>query len=47
MLELGATQNFEIETYTWSVLPMSATRADLTDGIADEYRWVMSVVDGA
>jgi hypothetical protein len=35
-----ATSHFEIETYTWSVLPESL-RLGLADSISREYAWVI------
>jgi hypothetical protein len=35
------TRHFEIETYTWGVLP-SSMRTELTDSIAREYQWVLA-----
>ncbi len=34
-------RHLEIETYTWSVLPASLRRTDVTDQIAAEYAWVL------
>ena len=36
----GATTHFEIETYTWDVLP-GALKLDLLESIAREYEWVL------
>lgn len=38
---LDACPHFEIETYTWAVLPVDLQRP-VTSQIADEYRWVMA-----
>lgn len=40
MLERGNCQHFEIETYTWEVLP-DELKTSLTDSIAREYEWVL------
>jgi len=40
-LRAGATEHLEIETYTFNVLPAELRPADLADGIAREYEWVM------
>ena len=40
-LRTGATHHFEIETYTWEVLPAGLKR-DLLDSIAREYEWVLA-----
>lgn len=38
--ETGFAQHFEIETYTWDVLP-PGLKIDLLDSIEREYRWVL------
>jgi hypothetical protein len=40
LLRDGATRHFEIETYTWDVLP-AGLRMDLLESIAREYEWVL------
>lgn len=40
----GLTPHAEIETYTWGVLPADLQPADVTDGIAAEYEWVLANV---
>jgi sugar phosphate isomerase/epimerase len=40
MLPSAATTHFEIETYTWDVLP-GALKLDLLESIAREYHWVL------
>lgn len=40
-----ASRNLEIETYTFDVLPADLRPADVTDSIADEYRWVLQHMD--
>jgi hypothetical protein len=42
MLRTGATRHFEIETYTWDVLP-AELKVDLVESIAREYEWVLGV----
>lgn len=37
----GICDHYEIETYTWGILP-SQMKRDVEDQIADEYRWVLS-----
>jgi len=39
-LRTGATTHFEIETYTWDVLP-PGLKMDLRESIAREYQWVL------
>jgi sugar phosphate isomerase/epimerase len=39
------TRHFEIETYTWGVLP-SSMRTELTGSIAREYQWVLEQLAG-
>ena len=41
MLRTAATTHYEIETYTWDVLP-GALKLDLFESIAREYEWVLS-----
>ena len=41
MLRSAATTHFEIETYTWDVLP-GALKLDLLESIAREYEWVLA-----
>ena len=36
----NACQHFEIETYTWGVLPQNLQRP-VEEQIASEYRWVL------
>lgn len=43
LLRTGATRHFEIETYTWDVLP-SGLKVDLVESIAREYEWVLSQI---
>jgi hypothetical protein len=40
LLRTGATRHFEIETYTWDVLP-PGLKMDLLESIAREYDWVL------
>ncbi len=40
---LGVT-SFEVETYAWSSMPASAQPRSLADGIAEELRWVESIL---
>ena len=40
-LREGACEHLEIETYTFNVLPRGLRAADVVDGIAREYRWVL------
>ena len=40
------TRHFEIETYTWDVLP-AGLKVDLLESIAREYEWVLSAMDGS
>lgn len=40
------TSHLEIETYTWEVLPKEL-KAELTDSIEREYRWVLAALDDA
>ncbi|HZR45088.1 MAG TPA: metabolite traffic protein EboE, partial [Candidatus Manganitrophaceae bacterium] len=44
--EQEITSHLEIETYTWEVLPKEL-KAELTDSIEREYRWVLDALDGA
>ena len=39
------TNHFEIETYTWDVLP-AGLKVDLLDSIGREYEWVLNVTQG-
>lgn len=41
LLKSGATSHAEIETYTFSVLPLDLQDADVTDSIVREYQWVL------
>jgi sugar phosphate isomerase/epimerase len=41
--ETGFAQHFEIETYTWDVLP-AGLKIELLDSIEREYRWVLQQV---
>lgn len=41
LLRNGACSQLEIETYTFGVLPEAIRPADVTEGIAREYRWVL------
>lgn len=43
VLRTRCTRHFEIETYTWGVLP-PGLKADLADSIAREYEWVRSAM---
>ena len=45
-LRAGATEHLEIETYTFGVLPDGLRVADLADGIAREYEWVLGELFG-
>ncbi len=45
-LRAGATEHLEIETYTFGVLPDALRVADLADGIAREYVWVLAELFG-
>lgn len=38
--------HLEIETYTWDVLPERVAHQDLSESLADEYRWVLAAVGG-
>jgi hypothetical protein len=40
-IRAGACSNIEIETYTFSVLPEFLRPGDVTESIAEEYRWVL------
>lgn len=46
LLRTGATRHFEIETYTWDVLP-SGLKLDLLESIAREYDWVLAQCQAA
>jgi sugar phosphate isomerase/epimerase len=41
LIDTGATRHFEIETYTWDVLP-AGLKLDLLESIAREYEWVLA-----
>jgi len=41
VLTSGASQNVEIETYTFGVLPEMLGVPDVIQGIAEEYKWVL------
>ena len=41
-LKGGITQQIEIETYTFGVLPAPLRAADITEAIAREYRWTLN-----
>jgi sugar phosphate isomerase/epimerase len=43
VMQRGAAEHLEIETYTWDVLPPDLKR-DLFDSIAREYDWVLHVL---
>ncbi len=45
-LRAGATEHVEIETYTFGVLPAGLRVADVADGIAREYEWVLAELFG-
>lgn len=45
LLDRGDCGHFEIETYTWEVLP-EELKTSLTDSIAREYEWVLRTVRG-
>lgn len=38
--------HFEVETYTWNVLPEAMQSMNLADGIARELQWVETTMDG-
>ena len=40
----GITDQLEIETYTWGVLPADLQPTDIADGIAAEYEWALANV---
>lgn len=44
VLAEGACEQFEVETYTWSVLPERYRTRALSEMIADELRWVAAVL---
>lgn len=46
MLRTGATRHFEIETYTWDVLP-AGLKLDLLESIVREYEWVLGIAASA
>jgi hypothetical protein len=35
-------RHFEMETYTWEVLPTSMQTGDVVDQLAAEYEWCLS-----
>jgi sugar phosphate isomerase/epimerase len=37
----GACSHFEMETYTWAVLPSALKTRDVTDQLVEEYRWTL------
>jgi len=41
LLRAGHTEHVEIETYTFDVLPEALRQVDVTESIANEYRWVL------
>ena len=41
LIDSGITEHVEIETYTFGVLPKALAVADVADGIAREYKWVL------
>jgi hypothetical protein len=41
LLQTGATRHFEIETYTWDVLP-AGLKLNVLESIAREYEWVLT-----
>ena len=48
LIREGITEHLEIETYTFGVLPGPLAVADVTEGIAREYRWVLdNLLSGA
>jgi len=44
LMENTGCKHFEIETYTWEVLP-GHLKADITDSIEREYRWTLGLID--
>ncbi|MDQ8202839.1 metabolite traffic protein EboE [Pelagicoccus sp. SDUM812003] len=38
-------QHFEMETYTWAVLPDQLQNKSVVDQVSDEYRWILSQLD--
>jgi sugar phosphate isomerase/epimerase len=42
LVAAGATEQVEIETYTYGVLPPDLATGDLAESIAREYRWALS-----
>ena len=48
LIREGITEHLEIETYTFGVLPGPLAVANVTEGIAREYRWVLdNLLSGA
>lgn len=41
LAESNDVAHFEVETYTWDVLPAELRRADLADAVAGEMRWFL------
>lgn len=41
----GLCQNFEMETYTWAVLPEKLRHANVVDQLAKEYAWLLPELD--
>ena len=37
----GLCSHFEMETYTWEVLPPEMKRRNVVDQLVDEYRWTL------
>lgn len=44
LVEAGQCNHFEIETYTWEVLP-EELKADITNSIEREYRWALNCIN--
>ncbi|MCS1412158.1 MAG: hypothetical protein M2R45_05362 [Verrucomicrobia subdivision 3 bacterium] len=42
----GLCSHFEMETYTWEVLPPELKRRNVVDQLADEYRWTLKQMAG-
>ena len=38
----GLCQHFEMETYTWEVMPADLKRRDVVDQLACEYAWTLA-----
>jgi hypothetical protein len=38
----GLCQHFEMETYTWEVMPAAMKRRDVVDQLAEEYAWTFA-----